>query len=118
MENYLPLITGFVGVILGSLTSVIVAWINSNSQRKLERLKVAIQLAIENRRTDHEDARSPNIKGTKPLYPFSSYIFYSYQIIKLVDDEKLNAESLQKLHAEHNNLEVEILKETDKKLGS
>jgi len=103
---YLPLLSALIGAVIGSGSSILSIYLQSVFVERRERANRALQAAIEESRIAHERAKALNI-NTK-VYPLSLYFWHHAELLKLVDDGNLNAESLRDLFGRQREIREEI----------
>jgi hypothetical protein len=104
LNIYLPLITGLVGALIGSITSVIIITVQSHYQNKKVSQQLAVNSAIEEYKT-HVGVTPGDGSG---IYPLSLYIWYKAETIKLLDKNNLTPKSLIKLNEKYDELKKVI----------
>lgn len=111
MENVLPLLTGFIGALIGAGASIITMYIQTNAQNKRERNKLASELAIEDFKLSLEMAKSTN----KPyaILPVTCYVHYHSKLLELLDSGKLDEEGVKEL-TESNKTVIKAIKKANK----
>jgi hypothetical protein len=97
-EIYLPLISGLVGAIIGSLSSIATIIIQSHFQHKRELTKIATDAAITNFQLLLDHAQKE--KKAAEIPPLSLFISYQVEFMKLIDKGKLTPETYKKLSDE------------------
>lgn len=92
MENpYFVLLSGFIGALIGSISSLTGIWIQSYFQNKHERIRLSTQMALEDYKIDCE--RILRKGGTVP--PIVAYVHYHYELMDLLEGHKLTEESVR-----------------------
>lgn len=100
MENvYLPLISGLIGAVIGSLSSILVMLIQSHYQAKRELINQGIQIAFNDYKTQLEHAKPGAI-----AQPISLFVHYHTKMIRLASKGKLTPTALKKLDVELKSL--------------
>ena len=99
--SYIPLISGFVGAIVGAAASVSTIFISSYFQNKRHQSKLAYDAALEDHRVACDLAKNG---GPTQISPLTSYIHYHVKYLKLVNDNKLTEASLEELRRERDSL--------------
>jgi hypothetical protein len=102
MEQYISLISGFVGALIGALASIATVTIQANYQMKRERTKDAVNLAVEEWKL--QTALAKERHGTSLIPPLSSYVHYHTSFVKLAESGRLTPENLIKLHSAHKEI--------------
>jgi len=109
MENvFIPLISGLVGVIIGSLTSIVTIIIQARNENKRSLTKNAVELALEDYRISAEHAK---LHGTA-LFPLSLYIHYHVRIMEYANKGQLTKENLDKIGKEQDELREVMIEDT------
>lgn len=100
--SILPLITGFLGVILGSLTSIVIMHLQLKAQKKREMLQIASQLALEEYTKRIELAKiNPKLSGVSPL---SSFLHYNLKMLSSIEKGKISQKDIDKIYKENQKL--------------
>lgn len=102
---------------LGVASSVIVAIIQSRSEARRERVRLAMQAAIEDKRIAVDVAKEYVKKHGRParIFPLSASIHYHAKILKLIEKEILTPENIRKLNEESNKV-TEVIKGRSKEV--
>jgi hypothetical protein len=98
---WIPLLSALLGGIIGSAATVITVIVQSRAERRRDRLRLAVQAAIEDYHNQHElfmKRREQNVKTT--LAPMSSYIHYHTKVLELLDKNRLTPEVMRDLQLE------------------
>jgi hypothetical protein len=90
--EYLPLVSGLVGALIGSLSSIVTLLIQSHYQTKREMKKLAIEVALKD-----FIFRAENQSELIQVQPVALLINYYDRIIDLVNKEQLTPERLREL---------------------
>jgi hypothetical protein len=110
MDNtYLPLVTGFGGAILGSLSTVATVFIQLRSQDRRERLRQATSLALEEFKVHIDLAKSD--KGRPGVMPISVLCHFHAEVLAALDRGDLSVETMrgiQERNGELAKLAIEI----------
>ena len=101
--QYIPLLIGLAGVAVGSITSIAILYIQQRSQNKRERANQVFNAALEHFKLAIEVAK---IKKNVNIEPFAVFLYHQNQLFELLEEDKLNAESLKNILS---NDEVELL---------
>ena len=102
MNTWLPFITGLVGVIIGSASSIITIFIQLRAQNKREKTRLACELAIEDYKTK-VDAIIKTGQGGR-FYPIATYVYANAKIIEAVYDGKFSKEEYRKIIKENKDI--------------
>ncbi len=108
-DVWIPLIAGFVGVLMGSAVSIAVAIIQAKSATVRERLRVAAEAAIQDRKAAIELAKTSGLDTA--LYPLGLYMHYHFEVLKLVSKGQFKADTLVKLIAEQRKIQAILRRE-------
>lgn len=101
---YIPLLSCLVGVIIGSLTSIITVIIQARNENRRAQAKNAVELALEDYRISTEHAK---LYGTA-VFPLSLYIHYHVRIMEYANKGELTKENLKKIDIEQDEL-IEVM---------
>ena len=102
MDNYLPLITGLIGALIGAGTSIVTIWLQLKSQERRERVKLASELALEDVKQTLEIAKTLNKRSSIP--PLSVYQHYHLQVLDALEKRALTKEKLQEIMKENKSV--------------
>lgn len=85
----IPLISALIGAIIGALSSIITIIIQQKSQSKRDKMKLASEMAENDRKFSHELAKEQG----KPysLQPVSIYQHYHYEILTALEKGNVKA---------------------------
>ena len=109
MDNVLiPLLSGLVGVIIGSFTSIITIIIQARNENKRALTKNAVELALEDYRISTEHAK---LHGSA-VFPLSLYIHYHVRIMEYANKGQLTKENLNKIGLEQDELREVMIADT------
>ena len=75
MEVYVPLFAALGGAIIGSLSSLLTIWLQARAGARAERIKQAVQLAIDDHKAAVQSATS-RTSGTVWLPPIVAFLHY------------------------------------------
>ena len=113
MDNvWMPFLSALFGAIIGSATSVLVVVVQTRAEHKRERLRLAVQAAIEDHKRIYDLATRQG--RAYIIQPLSSYIHYHASILELLDKGRLSPDALLKLNQELEHL-GKIAEETAKR---
>lgn len=99
MESYIPLLSGFIGALIGAFASIVTIIVQSRVQSKRERIRMAAQIAIEDLKMSIEIA-SKSGKQTS-IQPPTVYLHYHMRLMELLENDCLNTETLRLLTEEN-----------------
>ncbi|WP_032607941.1 hypothetical protein [Pseudomonas syringae] len=94
------------GAAIGATSSFGVMWLQAHYQSKRERAKTILDLAIRHRSEAFQYA--DKIPGPISVSPLAVHVHFQDRLLRLVEEDSLTAESLEKLHVENNRLEKVI----------
>jgi hypothetical protein len=100
--QYIPLLAGLVGALIGSVTSIATIYIQQRAQNKRERANQIFQAATEQFKLAIEVAK---IRGNGAILPFATFLHHHKQLYELLENSNLNANSLKKIHTEEDEIE-------------
>jgi hypothetical protein len=99
-----PLIAGFVGILVGAISSVAVIFIQQRYQSKREKMKLASEMALEDYKVHVELLKS---RGGSIL-PISVYQYFHYEILSSLENGSLDAEKMVQLRDQNRDIEKAI----------
>jgi hypothetical protein len=99
MDYLIPLLSGFVGAIIGAASSVAVVLVQTRADRRKEMTKLAVEAALK----EHNVHLGQSIVG-ETLLPVSSYVFIYVRLFELLDKGQITEKSLANLYDEVNRL--------------
>lgn len=105
-----PLVSGvfaLLGALVGSIGSAIATGFQLRSQRRQDRLRLAVEAAIEDHKIAIEIAKHNDGAQVAPL---SGYIHYHARVFELLESGEVNAENLRALYLEQDRI-FEALRE-------
>jgi hypothetical protein len=92
----ISLISALIGSLIVSISAIVTMLFQSKTQKKIEFIKSATQLTIEDYKIRIEKAKTEG-GFTSPVY---IYFKFNYQIIDLISKGKLNEKSYKKIDKE------------------
>jgi hypothetical protein len=110
-QTYVPLISGFVGAVIGSASSLIAIWLQGLLQDRRERRKLATDLALEHYKFMVKTAADSKRPFT--LLPLVVYVHYHTELLKLIDAQALTPEAIEHLDRENKRL-IEAIHRAEK----
>ncbi|HUN54062.1 MAG TPA: hypothetical protein VMU29_02785 [Smithella sp.] len=102
MENYIPLISGLIGALIGATASIVTIIVQSRLQDKRERIKMAAQIAMDDVKTNVEIALKSGRKAAIP--PPIVYLHYNIKLMELLENNKLDSHTLRVITEENRKL--------------
>jgi len=106
-NDYFAVIIGFIGVLIGSLGSSLMIYIQSKIQDNRERTKLVVNAALEEYKEILNLAK--NQPGKHTIMPFTGAIHWYSKIFDMVDKNNFNEKNLKKLFEENNKI-IEVFK--------
>ena len=101
-EIYIPLISGFVGALIGAFASITTIWIQAKIQDKRERLRHAADLALEDYKLNLDMANNSGEKYSAP--PIVLFLHYHLKLMELMEKGDVTPENLKKLAEENSQI--------------
>lgn len=101
-SQYMPLIVGLIGVVVGSITSIAAIFIQQRAQNKRERSNQIFYAATEQFKLAIDVAKLNKRGG---VFPFAVFLHHQNQLFELIEKNNLNAESLKKLLNDNEKVE-------------
>lgn len=93
MDTWVPLIIGFVGVIIGSTIPIISLLIQLRTSVRRDNIKLACELGLSDHRQAFEHAENKLVGDSRKShipYPVSFYIYSHLKMLEAADEKKLN----------------------------
>lgn len=112
MENLLPLITGFIGALIGAAASIFTMHLQTNAQSKRERMKLVSDLALEDFKLYLEMGKRLGKPFT--IAPIAAYIHYHSKLLEALESGDLDEDRIVKL-TEANKKVIESIKKVSEK---
>ena len=106
-----PQLSGLVGVILGSLTSIITIIIQARNENKRAISKNVVELALKDYEITTEHAKTHG----NTVFPLSLYVHYHTRIMAYIIKDQLNKENLEKISLEQDELRELYTADTKRK---
>ncbi len=100
MESYLPLLSGFIGAVIGAAASILGIAIQSRMQAKRDRLREAVGLALQDWKTRFDVIKE---RGGNAL-PLAVFVHYHAKLLELAEQGKLNPAAIKALSSEQDEL--------------
>jgi hypothetical protein len=103
--DYIPLLSGFIGAIIGATASIFTVHIQAKYQNKRELTKLAIDVAMKEHQAIFERVKTlPQNKKPETIPPPVPYIHFYVELIKLIETGKLNKTTLSDLTEENRKI--------------
>jgi len=110
MSDYVPLISGFVGALIGAAASIVTILIQSRIHDRRERWRMAVNIALE----DYKLHIGTLTKSGQPatFLPLVTYLHYYLALMELIEKGTVTAESVAKLSRDNEHI-IQKIKETN-----
>ena len=105
-ETYWPLISGFVGAIVGAAGPVAVAMIQAQKDDRNHRRELASRLALADRDKHIELA----MKRGGPIMPISIYMAHHIELLERISKGSITAQDIKEMRDKMNELQELVLK--------
>ena len=102
MENYIPILSGLIGALIGATASIATMIVQSRSQNKRERIKMAAQIAMEDVKMSMEIASKSGKLASIPA-PIV-YLHYHIKLMELLENNNLDSATLRLLTEENRKI--------------
>jgi len=106
-----PLISGFVGAIIGAAGAVLTVLIKEKYQSRRERCRLAVDLATRDYEFTME--MSKRLTGKVKVYPLTSYLLYHRMLLQKLEKPDLSPEELKEVFREHDRID-KIIEESQR----
>lgn len=100
----LPLISGFVGALIGAFSSIATVYIQSKISDKRTRHQQIIDLAVRDHEFKCEVLKQKYAGKSLTLPPLVIFINYHQKLMKLLEKDKLTPENVEKIMEENRSL--------------
>ena len=110
MKEYLPIITGFLGAIIGAAASVVTIYLQNSAQNKRDRIKLASELAIEDFKLALKMAETSGKPHT--VLPIAVYVHFHTKLLEALDAGELDEEKIHEL-TESNKKVIKAVKKAN-----
>lgn len=101
-ELWIPFLSALFGAIIGSLASVLIVIVQTRSERRRDRTRLAVQAAIEDYKRAVEMAKDS--QREQIFQPLSSYIHYHSRVLDLLEKGSFSAEDFREINKQQNIL--------------
>ena len=98
--EYIALLAGFIGALVGGGFSVLTIYIQLKSEAKKERLRLASELAIKGYQSHVDIAVERG--GTVP--PLAAYLMFNVDLLNALDKGGLDKPTLEKIYDSHKDI--------------
>jgi hypothetical protein len=95
MTDYLPLVSGLIGALIGASASIAAQFIQARYQSRRDRLRLVTEMAI----ADHKHVFELAEKMGRPatMYPLTVFVHYHAGLLDLLEDNALTPDALRML---------------------
>jgi hypothetical protein len=94
---YVPVLSALAGALIGSLSSIGTIYIQARISSRRERIKQAVELAIEDHRAAREIAKMSNPGRTLMLPPITAFLHYHEEVLRALDAGPLTTNTLREI---------------------
>ncbi len=111
---YVPVLSALAGALIGSLSSMGTIYLQARISRHRERMKQAVDLAIEDHKSALEVAKT-HAGRTVMVPPITAYLHYHEEVLQAFDTGPLTPDTLRKIRRRNKavtDIFEEIAKET------
>ena len=113
--EYVSLISGFAGALIGGAVSVVTMWLQQHFQSRRDTARLASEIALRDYEHALELARARGKGGRKVTsYPVTLYIAYHTKLLDLIQRRKLTPETLREM-TEYSDSIMNEIKSLEKK---
>jgi len=104
---------GLFGALIGGAASIGAVWIQSHYQTKRERLRLVMDVAVEDHKSSIELAKQSGRQFSAP--PVTLYLHYHLELIKVLEKGALTPEDLREITSKNKELNkaIETLQDVD-----
>src|SRR4030042_3556644 len=95
---WIPLVSGLLGALVGSASSLAAIFMQTRAQQRRERLRLVIEAAMQEHRSVLELMKLPG--GPTSIQPLPSYIYYHLRFMNLIEESHLSPDSMKELDKE------------------
>jgi hypothetical protein len=99
MHEYIPLLTGAFGALIGASASIAAMILQQRAQSRRERLNMAAKLAMDDYRLHHDFA--PTLGKSVSIQPVVVYLHYHTRIMDEIERGTLNPDTLRRIQEEN-----------------
>jgi hypothetical protein len=109
MIDYVPLLSGLIGALIGAGASIAAQFIQARFQSRRDRLKLITDMAL----ADHKHTFEVAQKMGRPtlMYPLPVYVHYHAGLLALLEDNALTPEALRNLKEKNREI-MDMMEET------
>lgn len=111
----IPLISGFVGTLVGALASISTIIIQQRAQSKRDRVKLACEMAKHEHQLGFEVAKLKGKAAT--IQPLSIFQQYHYEVLRAMESGTLNGDNLVKIKKKNAEVMQTLEKYYEKRLS-
>ena len=100
------LLIGLLGALIGAGASLATVWIQSNSQAKRDRMRLVIELALEDYKSRLDFGKSSGRPYALPS--ITLFLHYHLELAKLLEKGSVTSSDLQRLTRENREIDAEL----------
>jgi len=93
MQEFIPLLSGAFGALIGASASVIVMILQQRAQSRREKLNMAAQMALE----DHKQHMNASTGKHLSIQPIVVYLHYYLRLMEEIEGHNLTPETLRRI---------------------
>ena len=97
MEQYIPVLSGLAGALLGALASALAVFVNGHLETRRQLSRLAYEAALKDWQGAVDLASNG---GPRIVLPLTSYIYFHVHYMELVSNGKVTKETLEQLNAD------------------
>lgn len=112
MKEYLPLVAGFIGAIIGAATSILTIHIQTKAQNRREKVKLASELAIEDFKLSLKMAET--LAKPYTFLPIAVYVHFHTKLLEALDAGELDERKIHEI-TELNKKVIKAVKKANEK---
>lgn len=100
------LVAGLLGAIIGAGASIITVWLQTRAQMSRERLRLVMELALEDYKLNIEVARSSGKKVMIP--PVTTFLHYHLELAKTMEKGMISTTDIERIVSENRKISQAI----------
>lgn len=112
-QIYIPLFSSLFGAVIGAVVSIVTVWIQSKTVDRIDRLRHAADLALQDYLIQLELAEKSGKRFSSP--PVALFFHYHLGLMDLMEKQKLDTDAIKKLAHENSQSMEEIREINDAK---
>lgn len=102
LQLWMPAIVGLAGAAIGALGSIGAIWLQSRADRRNQRLRMAVDLALEEHKRALELAL--NQGSVTMVAPILAFLFQQAHVVDAIDNGKMSPEELRAIYEKYETL--------------